>query len=106
MHCAMKYSNISLYIASVPTYAETAMVQYSSILICVAKHCFSCVYNCSCPHAHSEPEDASLPEFGNTFTVIATAATVVVVLAIAMVTGVGVIVVYTLKRYELRSVSN
>ena len=78
-------------------------LKYSSILICVAKHCFSCLYNCSCLHAHSEPEDASLPEFDNTFTVIATAATVVVVLAIAMVTGVGVIVVCALKRYVLIS---
>ena len=80
--------------------------KYSSIIICVAIHYFSCVYNCSCLHAHSEPEAASFPEFDITFTVIATVATVVVVLAIAMVTGIGVIVVCALKRYVLRSVSN
>ena len=58
-------------------------------------------------HAHSEPVDASLPEFDITFTAIAAAATVVVVLAIAMITGVGVtVVVCALKRYALRSVSN
>ena len=84
MHCAMKYS---------------------SILICVAKHCFSCVYNCSCLHDHSESEDASLPEFNITVTVIAAAATVVVVLAIAMATAVA-IVVCALKRFVLISVSN
>ena len=81
-------------------------LKYSSIIICVAKHYFSCLYNCSCLHDHSELEDASLPEFDVTTTVIATAATVVVVLAIAMVTGVGVIVVCTLKRFVLISASN
>ena len=80
-------------------------MKYSSIITCVAKHYFNCVHNCSCLHDHSELEGASLPDFDISFTVIATAATVVVVLAIAKATAVA-IVVCTLKRFVLISVSN